>query len=105
TMHRSSKQRRQKLARRWKRDLFAAMCAASFATSSLGFGEDLSPARKKLPTKPVTPVALTREVASEPLAPALKPAVVAPVVRPEDPKAPAATKSTPLRKISTNPAT
>jgi pilus assembly protein CpaC len=73
-MHRSSKQRRQKLVRRWKRALFAAMCAAGFATSSFSFGEELAPVRKKLPTKSVTPAALTREAASEPAAPAVKPA-------------------------------
>ncbi|MGI8982913.1 MAG: pilus assembly protein N-terminal domain-containing protein [Pirellulaceae bacterium] len=86
-MHRSSKQRRQQMARsplskarRWKRALFAAACAASFVTGSFVSAQEIAPARKKLPTRPVTPVALTGEA-------------LAPVVRPEDLKAAAAAKS------------
>lgn len=90
-MHRSSKQRRQKLARsplsktrRWKRALFIAACAASFATSSFLFAQESATARRKLPTKSVTPVKLatvTKETASEALAP---------IVRPQDAKTAAA---------------
>ncbi len=54
-MHRSSKQRA----------LIAAMCAVSFATGSFVFGQESAPVRKKLPTRPVMPAALTKEV--EPL--------------------------------------
>ena len=97
TMHRSSKRRRQQLARsplsktlRWKRALWAAACAASVVTGSLVWGQEIAPARRKLPTRPVTPVALTREAASEALAP---------ILRPEDLKATAAAKSAPATKL------
>ena len=96
-MHRSSKQRRQQLARsplsktlRWRRALWAAACAASVVTGSLVWGQEIAPARRKLPTRPVTPVALTREAAGEALAP---------IVRPEDLKATAAAKSAPATKL------
>lgn len=56
------------------------MCAAGFATSSFSIGEEFAPARKKLPTRSVTPAALTREATSDPAAPALTPAAVAPAV-------------------------
>ena len=82
-MRRSSKQRRQKWARsplsktrRWKRALFIAACAASFATSSFLFAQESATARRKLPTKSVTPVKLatvTKETASEALAPIVRP--------------------------------
>ena len=64
-MHRSSKQRRQKMARsplsktrRWKRALLIAACAASFATSSFLFAEESATVRRKLPTKSVMPAKL-----------------------------------------------
>lgn len=96
-MHRSSMQRRQKMVRRWKRALFLAACAASFATSSFLFAEESSTAKRKLPTKSVTPVklvAVTSAAASEELAPIVRPADaaqnLAPIVRSQDAKAAAA---------------
>ncbi|MBC7855136.1 MAG: pilus assembly protein N-terminal domain-containing protein, partial [Pirellulaceae bacterium] len=88
-MDRSSKQRLSKTLR-WKRVLFAAACAASCVSGSLVWGQEMAPARKKLPTRPVTPVPQTREAASESLAP---------IVRPQDLKASSAAKSAPATKL------
>jgi pilus assembly protein CpaC len=79
-MHRSSKRWREKSARRWNRALFAAAFAASLASGSFVFGQASVPARKKLPTKRVTPVALTTEATSTPLSPISR----VPVMRPMD---------------------
>src|SRR5436190_10159284 len=61
TMHRSSKERREKISRRWKRALLAAAIAASFATGSFLVGDETAPAKKKLPTRAIAPTAVSRE--------------------------------------------
>ncbi|MFN0020869.1 MAG: hypothetical protein ACKVP0_21630, partial [Pirellulaceae bacterium] len=83
-MHRSSKQRRLQLVRRWKRALFVAACTASFATSSFLFAQENTAGKKKFPTKAITPVklaAVTRAASTDTSA-----ANLAPIVRPEEAK-------------------
>src|SRR5262245_14780333 len=60
-MHRSSKERRQNISRRWKRALLAAAVAASFATGSFLVGDETAPAKKKLPTRTAISTAFSRE--------------------------------------------
>ncbi|MCE9527490.1 MAG: hypothetical protein K8R36_15715, partial [Planctomycetales bacterium] len=104
-MHRSSKQRRSQLVRRWKRALFVAACAASFATSSFLFAEESAPVRKKLPIKSVTlpqmPM-VSKEAAPGWWKDRPDPVVrqLAPIVRPEEAKRTVAKSETPAEPSS-----
>ncbi|MCE9529044.1 MAG: pilus assembly protein N-terminal domain-containing protein [Planctomycetales bacterium] len=104
-MQRSSKQRRQQLVRsplskirRWKRAIFVATCAASLATSSFLFAQEIAAGKKRLPTKAITPVQLatmTREAATEDSS-----ASLAPIVGPEEAKRTAAKSGSAAAKLT-----